>query len=602
MIILDRLNALRAYMKSEAVDLCMIPTSDFHDSEYVSAYFKTREYFSGFTGSAGTLLVGHNEAVLFTDSRYFIQAQLELKDTGIKLMKMGVDNTPALDKYIVDTLKEGQTLGFDGRLIGASLGVKISEALDKKGAFVNCGFDASSIWSDRPSRIHNEISILSQKYAGESTMDKLNRIKEIMNKEDADTHIITSLDDIAWIMNLRGSDIECNPVFLSYMIIHNSDVVLYANVNGTSADDVKEYISSCKVILKPYEDFYKEGLFSVNNWTKKGILLDSSRISFSVYEAVRKNKLVKKPNPAYEFKAIKNKTEIENIRIANIKDGVALIKFNRYLSEAIANNEAITEMSLSEKLYEYRNQQDNMMGPSFETICAYGPHGAIVHYESSKETDVPVEKGNLLLIDSGAQYLEGTTDITRTYAIGEVSDEYKSYYTMVLKAHLRLMNAQFLKGVRGSNLDMIVKSVFWEQGLDFGHGTGHGIGCYLNVHELPVRISWPIREGAPLSVIFEPGMLVSDEPGFYLEGQCGIRIENDILCENRFTNEYGTFLGFEVMTLCPYDISCIKLDELESKDIEYLNNYHQLVFDRLSPYLSGDDLEYLKKSTEKIRM
>ena len=600
MVILDRINSLRAYMKSEAVDLCLIPTSDFHDSEYVSDYFKLREYFSGFTGSAGTLVVSMTDSVLFTDSRYFIQAELELKDTGIRLMRMGARDVPSLEKYIEDKIKKGQTLGFDGRLIGASLGAKLADLLNKKGAYINLSFNCGQVWDKRPVLIHNAVEVLDVKYAGENTVDKLERIKSSMKEDGAATHIITSLDDIAWIMNLRGSDIECNPVFLSYMVITEDLSYLYADIKGDNSDKVKEYIASCKVILCPYDDFYTEGLKSVNICTKRSLLLDTSRVSFSIYEAVKKLKLIKKPNPAYYFKAIKNKTEIENIRKANIKDGISLIKFNRYLKEAIDKGEKVTELSISKKLYEYRSIHDTMRGPSFETICAYGAHGAIVHYESSEATDVLVTKGSFLLIDSGCQYLEGTTDITRTYAIGEVSDEFKKYYTMVLKGHLRLMNAQFLHGVRGSQLDMIAKGVFWEKGLDFGHGTGHGIGCYLNVHEGPVRISWPIREEMPLSIVFEPGMLVSDEPGFYLENQCGIRIENDILCERRFSNEYGTFLGFEPVTLCPYDVSCIDWNEMTNDDINYLNIYHQHVYKNLAPYLSGDDLEYLREATKEI--
>ena len=598
MNIIERINELRTYMKSEAVDITIIPTSDFHDSEYVSDYFKVREYFSGFTGSAGTLIVSMDEVVLYTDSRYFVQAKMELKDTPIKLMKMQVEGVPTIEEYIRSKLSKGMSLGFDGRVITALFGAKLLDALREKEVLVNTKFDPASCIKERPSMVFNPISLLDNKYTGEDAKDKLNKVYERMKKEKSDSYIIQSLDDIAYLLNMRGNDVECNPVFFSYLVLFNKNGVLYANPCAEQKRDIEEYLGNIGIELQPYENFYEDALERVKNCTKQGLLFDTSRGSFAIYEAVQELKLCKLDSPIAAMKSVKNKVEQDNILKANIKDGVALVRFNRWLKEAIDSGEELTEIIIQDKLYEFRVGNDTMMGPSFPTICAYGEHGAIVHYESDESGDVKVNRGSFLLIDSGCQYLEGTTDITRTYAIGEVDDRLKKDYTMVLRAHLKLMNAQFKKGVRGSQLDMIPKSIFWEKGVDYGHGTGHGIGCYLNVHESPVRISWPIIEGRPLSVVFEEGMLVSDEPGFYLEGQYGIRIENDLMCENRVKNEYGQFLGFRPMTLCPYDMSAILWDDMDDKDISFINEYHSYVYKKLSPFLKGEDLEYLKESTK----
>ena len=598
----NRLNNLRKYMQSEAVDLIIIPTSDFHDSEYVSDYFKLREYFSGFSGSAGTLVVSMDEAVLYTDSRYFIQAISELKNSEIKLMKMGTKDVPKLEDYVLSKLDANMTVGFDGRVINAKLGISLKTKLSKKGCHLRydidprCAVDATFSMDFKPQMI------LEDKYTGEDIKKKLKRVIDAIKNKNADSHIMATLDDIAYITNLRGCDIECNPVFFSYMTFIDDEVTLYANINGDNKEKIIDYLKINSVILKEYDKFYDEGLKSVKNRTKKGILLDLKNINYYIYAYLMENNIIDMMTPSKEFKAVKNNTEIENIKKANVKDGIAVLRFNKFLDDCIANDIELTELDIVNKLYEFRCKEPTMMGPSFETIAAFKEHGAIVHYSVSKESNAKISKGSFLLIDSGSQYLEGTTDITRTYSIGEVPDKLKQDYTLVLRAHLNLMNAQFKSGVRGSQLDMFVEELFWKEGKDFGHGTGHGIGSFLNVHEDPVRISWPIVEDGTPGVIFKPGMLVSDEPGLYIEDEYGIRIENDILCIERFSNEYGTFLGFEAVTLAPIDTKCIYWPHMTNEDIDRLNRYHKKVYDELSVYLEGEELDYLYEVTKEVSL
>lgn len=598
-MIKDRIASLRAFMTEVGVSVCLIPTSDCHDSEYVSDFYGTREYFSGFTGSAGDLVVSMKEAALFTDSRYFLQAADELKGSGIKLMKCGLPDTPKLEDYIFGLLNSGEKLGFDGKLISSRDGSSMEAKLKEKGCFIDYEFDPASIWKERPALVFNPVYELELKYAGEAYKDKLSRVLDVMDKEETSMHIITALDDIAWLLNLRGSDIDCNPVFMSFVIIRDRKVYLYANIKEESAAAL-EYLNKNGIVLKKYDEFFEEGLQSVNNCTSDGLLLDENRISYRIHRSISsKVRRVNRPNPAYEFKGIKNEAEIAAIEHANVVDGVAVVKFDYFLREAVKKGITVTEMDVADKLLELRSKDESFRGVSFETIAGFGEHGAIVHYESSKETDIPIKEGSFLLVDSGGQYLGGTTDITRTYAIGEVDGKLKHDYTLVLKAMLRILDFQFLSGTTAHNIDTLCRDVFWKDGKDYGHGTGHGIGAFLNVHEMPVYIQWRNKNKiAP--VVFEPGMLTSDEPGIYITGEYGIRIENDILCENRFTNEYGTFLGFRPMTLAPIDTSCILIDEMSKDDIRTLNNYHKLVFEKLSPFLEGDELEFLKDCTKAV--
>lgn len=599
MNIKDRLEQLRAYMAEVGVDICLIPTSDCHDSEYVSDYYRTRNYFSGFTGSAGDLVVSMKEAALFTDSRYFLQAASELEGSGIELMKSGLPETPSLEDYIFERIESNGILGFDGRLISSKDGSSYEERLKAKEAGIDYEFDPGVLWRDRPELCFNPVFELDIKYAGESYRDKLSRVLEVMKNQNAGMHIITALDDIAWLLNLRGADVDCNPVFLSFLIIIDSQVYLYANIDERSSEALK-YLKENDIILKPYENFFKEGLDSVNNCTIDGLLLDESRISYRIHKTIKESiRRVNRPNPAYEFKGIKNEAEIAAIDRANVEDGIAVVRFDYFLRQAIKEGRRVTEMDVADKLLELRMQNEGFRGISFETIAGFGPHGAIVHYESSKETDVPLEEGSFLLVDSGGQYLGGTTDVTRTYAIGEVDDKLKHDYTLVLKAMLRILDFQFLEGTTAHNVDTLCRDVFWKDGKDYGHGTGHGIGAFLNVHEMPVYIQWRDKnKTAP--VIFKPGMLTSDEPGIYITDEYGIRIETDILCEERFKNEYGTFLGFRAITYAPIDTSCVLTEEMTCDDIRTLNNYHKLVYAKLSPYLEGEELEFLRECTKEL--
>ena len=593
----DRLNELRAKMEEVGINVCLIPTSDCHNSEYVSEHFKVREYFSGFTGSAGELLVSGSEAVLFTDSRYFLQAQEELKESTVRLMKMGEPGVPNEDDYIFSLLKEGETLGFDGRLISSFRGEKLEKMLASKNCSIDYDFDPAVVWHEREPVSFNSVYILDVSLTGESTSSKLGRIFSKMDEMKADTHIITTLDDIAWITNMRGSDVECNPVFFSFMVLSMNKAHLYANIDDA---EVKKYLSDNGIELHPYENFFEEGLKSVNNWTKDGLLLDKRTLSHAIYKALD-NDITKRnaPNPSALMKAVKNATEIENIRKSNIKDGIALVMFNKWLEDSIAAGDCPDELSIAQKLYEQRAMQEGFVEVSFDTICASGPHGAIVHYSADSVSNIPIEKGTFLLIDSGGQYMGGTTDITRTYAIGEVNEKLKHDYTLVLKGMLRLMDLTFKFGAGPMQLDMCVRELFWKNGADYGHSTGHGIGYMLNVHEMPVYVQWKTR-GNVTPVIFEPGMLTSDEPGLYRAGEYGIRIENDILCTEKAVNEYGRFLGFESMTLCPIDTSCICMEEMTADDKRILNDYHKKVYDLLKDKLDEEHREYLRKVTEPI--
>ncbi len=598
----SELTKLREKMTEVGIDVCLIPTSDCHNSEYIAPYYKVREHFSNFTGSAGTLVVLDKEAYLFTDGRYFIQAAKELEGTGITLMKMGEKGVPTLKSFVSDMLDKNMKVGFDGKTMSASFINGLSDANPSCLGLLDPSFEpAENIWTDRPALEHNKVFIMGEKLAGESVKSKLAKIRGVMIKEECDVHITAALDDIAWTVNLRGSDIADCPVFLSYMIISQKEAVLYADPEGQH--EIIDYLSENGIILKKYADFYDDLKQRENKGTKERVLLDSSKVNYMLYNlASQRYEIVDCDNPATMLKCIKNDIEIENIKKANIYDGVAMVRFNKYLDEILITGDIISEMSVADKLYEFRLMNEEIIEPSFETISAFGSNGAIIHYSATPDTNARIEpKDTFLMMDSGAHYRCGTTDVTRTYSIGNPSEKLKHDYTLVLKAMLRLMNHEFLYGCRGNNLDVIARDVFWKEGLDFKHGTGHGIGYVLNVHEDPVRISFRIPKDSKPSVIFEPGMLSSDEPGIYREGEYGIRIENDILCVVKRENENGLFLGFEPMTMVPIDTKAIIIDEMNDDELNMLNNYHQTVFERLSPYLEGEELDYLKKVTAPLK-
>ena len=606
-----RLAKLREKMSEVGVGICLIPTSDCHDSEYICEYYKTREYFSGFTGSAGSLIVTLKDAALFTDGRYFIQAQKQLSSTEITLMKMGEEGVPGINEYIVQKMSEGDILGFDGRVVNAAFAQNLADRLKEKGCGINYKFDpAENAWENRPPIEFKDVFILDEKYAGECASDKIAAIFEYMKEKGADSHIVTSLDDIAWILNLRGDDVKYCPVFFAYMVFVRQECHLYARIDEKRTD-VLLYLKKIGVFLHDYDEFFEDGLQRVNNCTKQRLLYDKTRISYLTFMTLREGlDYINAPNPSTLKKCIKNPVEIANIMKANVKDGVAVVKFERWLEEELrarrksletgstTSASLLNEITISDKLEEMRRAEQSFIEPSFETISAYGSNGAIIHYAATKDSNAQIVDGSFLMLDSGGHYYEGTTDVTRTYAIGEVSDKLKQDYTLVLRCMLKLMNLTFPYGARGNNLDVEARSLLWSKGLDFKHGTGHGIGYLSDVHEGPNRISWKIPENSQPGVIYEAGMLTSDEPGLYFEGKYGIRIETDILCVEKFSNEYGRFMGFIPMTYVPIDMTAIYKPDMTPEDIAYLDEYHKTVYEKLSPYLSGDDLEYLKEKTK----
>ncbi len=597
----SRIDRFREKMKEVGIDVALIPTSDCHNSEYAAPYFKLREYLSGFTGSAGTLIVGADFASLYTDGRYFIQAGQELKGSGIKLMKSGMEGVPKIRDYLMEVCPEGKTLYFDPELFTAEKGLEL--AGDHPGAGTS-HMDMSDIWPGRPKLEFNPVFLLGEMYSGMNAADKLTKIRTAMSERKTDAHILSSLDDIAWILNLRGNDIEYCPLFYSYLVILDNEAYLYANINDSS---IGEYLRGIGVTLRPYAEFFKDLENSTIIRTGCRVLLDKKEISYRIYSSLDKRgmRIICGSNPSRLMKAVKNPVEAKNIRKAHIKDAVAIIKFEKWLHESVRDNTLLTEISVASKLSDLRSESDSYVSDSFETICAYNANAAIVHYSADRESDTRITAPGILLVDSGGHYLEGTTDITRTYVLCRDADEpewfnkFKHDYTLVAIGMLKLMNCRFKKGAKGSTLDAIARQPLWNAGLDFDHGTGHGVGYLLNVHEGPNCISFRsscISDDVP----FEAGMVTSDEPGVYVEGQYGIRLENLILCVEDMTNDFGSFLSFEPLTMVPLDRKAIDTSMMSDEDINALNSYHEKVYETIAPYLDDETRDYLKKATERI--
>ncbi len=596
-MIKERLSMLRKHMSEKNIDAYIIPSSDNHQSEYVGDYFKSREFISGFTGSAGTVVVTMNEAGLWTDGRYFIQAENELKDTTIKLFKMGEEGVPSTDEYLYEAIKEGGVLGFDGRVICAKEGSSLEEKLAKKNIKIVYEYDLiDMIWNDRPSLSTEKAFLLDVKYAGETFSSKLNRVREAMKEKGATTHVITTLDDIAWLFNIRGGDVKFNPVVLSYALITLDKVYLFVDEAKLNEEILNE-LNKEAVVIKPYNDIY-EFIKTLDKDEK--ILLDSTKINYAILNNIP-SELTKIDdfNPTMFMKAQKNKVELENIRNSHIKDGVAFTKFMYWLKNNVGKME-ITELSASKKLEDLRREQNGFIEPSFGTIAGYREHAAMMHYSATPESDYKLEASDLFLIDSGGQYFDGTTDITRTMALGEISDELKKHFTAVVRGMINLSMAKFLHGVRGYNLDILARRPMWNMGIDYKCGTGHGIGFLLNVHEAPNGFRWRIVPERFDSAVLEEGMVTTNEPGIYVEGSHGIRIENELVVRKAEKNEYGQFMDFEVVTLAPIDLDAIDVDEMNREEREYLNFYHKLVYDKISPFLSENEKEWLKEYTKSI--
>jgi len=599
MMIRERIAALREEMKKAGITAYMVPTSDFHGSEYVGAYFKCRAFLSGFTGSAGTLVVMQDMAGLWTDGRYFLQAEEQLKDTGITLYKMEEEGVPTVREFLVNKLEKGQTLGFDGRVVNAKEAEEFSTELEKKGAFICYEIDlVDKIWAERPELSKEPVMVLDVKYAGKSREEKIAEIRKKMEKENADTFILTSLDDIAWLLNIRGNDVKCNPVVLSYLVMTKDNIVLFANRKAFS-EAVEEELAKAGVSLQNYHEIYA---YIKAIPAGRRVFLDKKKTNYAVVKSLLNGvEMIDKTNLTLLPKAIKNSVEMENIRKAHKKDGVAVIKFIYWLKTKVAE-ETITELSAAAKLEEFRGEQEHYMGPSFTPIIGYGPHGAIVHYSATEDSNCQIKPKGFVLLDTGGQYLEGTTDITRTVALGPVTEEEKKYFTLVLKGNLNLSAAKFLYGCRGVNLDYLARSPLWEIGMNFNHGTGHGVGYFLNVHEAPNGFRYKLNKGKNESAVFEEGMLTSNEPGLYLEGKFGIRHENLMLCVKDEKNSYGQFMRFDTVTMVPFDLDAIEPSLLNEREKRLLNQYHKTVYAKISPYLDGEIKEWLKEATREITL
>ena len=613
----ERLLSLRNQMKEAGVHCMVIPTSDYHNSEYVSDFFMARKYFSGFTGSAGTLVVTPDEAALFTDGRYFIQAAKELEGSGITLMKMGEPEVPTMTEYVDQKLQQGWTLCFDGRVLTSSKGSELEEIARKHGGQLRFDLDlCDAAWENRPALIHHPVFVLSEEYAGESVEEKLTRVREEMKKEEAGIHVLTSLDDIAWLYNIRSNDVECCPVVLAYTMVTKDRALLFAEEGFAAGEDTsaRERMEKAGVEIYPYDRFY-EMLSSVAAQAAKeeqasGIWIDESRVNFRVLKELQKicvkdqsaqagPVLLNRENPTTLMKSIKNETELLHTRRAHIKDAVAVTRFMYWLKKNIGSV-PMDEVSVAEQIDGLRAQQDGFIELSFPTISAYGTNGAIIHYGPQKETCAVLKPEGMLMVDSGGHYIDGTTDITRTFILGPVTPQMKKHYTLVLRAMLSLRATRFLHGCTGANLDIRAREVLWEHGLDYKHGTGHGVGNILNVQEGPQSFRWKLLPDAGKPAVFEEGMITSDEPGIYLENQYGIRIENEILCRKGEENEYGQFMYFEDLTFVPIDLDGVELSQMSELDKERLNEYHAAVFEKLEPYFEGEELTWLRHVTRAV--
>lgn len=595
-MIQERLTQLRNLMRARGMDVYLVPTADFHESEYVGDYFKCRSFLSGFTGSAGTLAVTLEEAALWVDGRYFVQAANQLVGSSIILMKMGEEGVPELEDYLVEHVPEGGCLGFDGRVVNSDTGKKLERRLARKKAIIRSKEDlVDLLWSDRPALSSEPVWILEERYAGKSARQKLEDLRKAMEKEGATIHLLTTLDDIVWLFNIRGNDIPCNPVVLSYAAVTLDDAYLFVSPESIN-QEVRAYLEDLGVKIRPYQDIYAY----VKCLRDEHVLLEKERVNYAIVRNIdTSNQIISRMNPTVMAKAVKNPVEIENMKKAHIKDGVIMARFMYWLKTNIGKI-PMDELSVQEKLDGMRMEAEGNLGLSFDTISAYGPHAAMCHYSATKESNVPLEERGFYLVDSGGQYYEGTTDITRTIAVGPLTKEEKEHYTLVLISMLRLGAVKFPHGSRGLTLDYAARQVFWDRGMNFNHGTGHGVGYLLNVHERPVGIRWKMVPERMDSCILEAGMVTSDEPGIYIEGSHGIRTENLMLCVEDETNEYGKFLRFEYLTYAPIDLEGVEKDKMTERDIALLNAYHKQVYEKLSPYLEGEEKEWLKKATREI--
>lgn len=595
---------LRERMQAERIDAWLIMTDDFHGSEYVGDYFKCREYISGFTGSAGTLLVLKDHVGLWTDGRYFLQAKEQLEGSGITLYRSGQPGVPSLENVLQERLSAGETLGFDGRCVMAGYARRLREQLEEKGITVVSGFDlVGDVWEDRPPLSREPVWILPEEYAGMGAGEKIAEVRRVLKQKKADWFLLASLEDICWLLNVRGNDVECTPVVLSYLLMSQEEVRWYVQTEELSPE-VRDYLAQTGICLREYGEIYAD----VERLPAGSRLLyDENHVNDALISRIPPEVEAEDgENPTLLLKAIKNPVEVSNERAAHIKDGVAVTRFLFWLKKQRKEEETgkwqtpVTELGAAAKLETFRREQDGYLGPSFYPILAYGEHGAIVHYAADEDSDIPLRPEGFLLADTGGHYKEGTTDITRTIALGPLTREQKEMYTLVLKGHIRLADAVFLKGAAGMSLDVLARTPLWERGLDYNHGTGHGVGYLLSVHEGPNSFRYRPAATRGNDCVLEEGMITSDEPGIYLEGCFGIRLENLLVCARKRENTFGVFLGFEPLTMVPFDREAILGEMLSEKERNWLNTYHRKVFETLSPYLEEEERRWLREETAEI--
>lgn len=592
-MIQDRLAALREVMRRESIDAFIFPSTDPHNGEYVPAHWEGRKWISGFDGSAGTAVVTMDKAALWTDSRYFIAAEEQLQGTEFKLMKERVEGTPTISQWLGMSLAHinGAVVGLDGYVNAANEVRGLAEELRRQGGItIRTNFDPLDIiWKDRPEIPLSTVVQHPLEYSGETAESKLQRIRTAVKRSGAEALLVTALDDIAWTLNLRGSDVHCNPVAVAYLLIDVEKTILYIN-KVKLAPSAADALKAAGVVVEDYGNVV-EGLRHFDGYN---ILLDPNQVNYALFSAVSAKKVVEAASPVPYLKCVKNEAEIRGFHSAMLRDGVAMVKFLHWLKPAVEAG-GQTELTVEKKLTSLRAEQPLFKGVSFDTIAAYQEHGAIVHYEATPETDVELKPRGFLLLDSGAQYLDGTTDITRTIPLGPVTEEQKKVYTLVLKGHIQLELCKFPNHASGTQLDILARQAMWKEGLNYMHGTGHGVGSYLNVHEGPhqIRMEW---KPAPL----QAGMTVTDEPGLYLAGKFGVRIENTLIVKDFIETEFGKFLQFESLTLCPIDLDCADLDMLTAEEKQWLNDYHEMVYEKLSPLLNDEEKEWLKTNTARI--
>lgn len=590
-----RVEKLRALMAEKGMDAYVVPTADFHQSEYVGEHFKARKFISGFSGSYGTAVITKDDGGLWTDGRYFFQATNELEGSGIRLMKMFVGDTPSVTEFLADVVPEGGTVGFDGRVMSMGEGEEFEEALTPKNIKINYSEDLiDEIWEGRPPLSEKPAFFLEEKYSGESTASKLARVREKMKEAGADIHIIASLDDTCWLLNVRGDDIDFFPLLLSYSIVTMDSVELYVDERKLNDQILAEFAKN-NVHIHPYNDIYED--------VKKldpslSAMIDPMKMNYALFKNIP-CKTVEAANPEILMKAMKNPVELENIKEAHIKDGIAITKF-MYWVKTRFDKEKITELSAADKLTSLRAAQDGYIRDSFEPLCAFADHAAMMHYSPSPESDVELKEGAFFLNDTGGGYYQGSTDITRTFVLGSVDQQMKKYFTAVVRAMMRLSRARFLYGCYGYNLDILARGPIWDLDLDFQCGTGHGVGYLGNVHEPPTGFRWYIVPSKNEHHQLEEGMVITDEPGIYEDGQFGIRIENEFIVRKGVQNKYGQFMYFETITFAPIDLDGIDPEEMSKDEREWLNNYHKDVYEKIGPHLTDEEREWLKEYTRAI--